>query len=197
MQLGTGPVMTSALQSPRPVSVAGAPPCSTKDRPTPSWDARHPPSMLMIQAASLWNGNRNRTTYCGGDDFYPAEPASPVTVGIGFDTGFLPPTTHTIGFGGPPRSRTRTGQCDPMARFLVEVGRRADLIGQPAVSRVEGLSLCTRGCHPAQPTWHLSRHDCHSPPMQLPTEPLRGFISGKDHPARDRFMARIRVRVGL
>jgi hypothetical protein len=65
------------LPSPPLVSVTGAPPLPTKDRRQPSCDTHHPPSILMILAASLWNVNRNPTKEWRGDDVYPAEYAFP------------------------------------------------------------------------------------------------------------------------
>lgn len=90
--------------------------------------------MLRIQAASLWNGNRNRATHWGGDDDYPAEFALLMALCIGFDTGSLPPTTPTMGIGGLTRSCARTGQNDSMARSHVMVGPRTYPMSQPAFS---------------------------------------------------------------
>jgi hypothetical protein len=51
-----------SLLSPSLVSVACSPRRRMEHRRRPSCDYRHPPSILRIQAACLWNGNRNRTT---------------------------------------------------------------------------------------------------------------------------------------
>jgi hypothetical protein len=111
------------LPSPPLVSVTGAPPLPTKDRRQPSCDTHHPPSILRILAASLWNVNRNPTKGVARR----RRPSRRVCISWspfvwGFDTGCRPPTTSTNGIRGLPRTCTRNGGINSMARSHVDVG---------------------------------------------------------------------------
>jgi hypothetical protein len=102
----------------------------------------------------------------------------------GFDTGCLPPPPPPpLGWADSLDRAREPASLIPWPGSSSRWGRRADLIRQPAASPVEWLSLCTRGCHPAKPIWHLFRHDCHLP-TQGPTELQPRYFPGHELSAR-------------